>query len=81
MARTRFWVCVHRDLDLGYITSGQGHGTPLGHGQQLWVILSRSDKVVNMKLWPGHNVNRRGRQADEQTDRGSLFTINILLQL
>ena len=29
----RFWVCMHCDLDLGDITLGQGHDTPLGHGQ------------------------------------------------
>ena len=28
-----FWVCVHCDLDLGDMTLGQGHDTPLGHGQ------------------------------------------------
>ena len=39
-----FWVCVH--CDLGDITLGQGHGTPLGHGQKLCEILSRSDKGV-----------------------------------
>ena len=26
---------VHCDLDLGDMTFGQGHNTPLGHGQQL----------------------------------------------
>ena len=30
-----FPVCVHCDLDLGDMTLGQGHDTPLGHGQQL----------------------------------------------
>ena len=28
-------VWVHWDLDLGDMTLGQGHDTPLGHGQQL----------------------------------------------
>ena len=46
MARTRFWVCVHCDLDFGDMTSGQGHDTPLGHGQQLCEILSRSNLAV-----------------------------------
>ena len=41
MARTRFWVCVHCDHDLGDMTLGQSHDTPLGHGQQLCEILSR----------------------------------------
>ena len=38
---------MHFDLDLGDITLGQGHDTPLGHGRQLCEILSRS----NMALW------------------------------
>ena len=41
-----FPVCVHCDLDLGDMTSGQGHDTPLGHGQQLCEILSRSNLAV-----------------------------------
>ena len=43
MARTRFWVCVHCDHDLGDMTLGQGHDTPLGHGLPLCEILSRSN--------------------------------------
>ena len=43
MARTRFWVCVHRDHDFGDITLGQCHDTPLGHGQQSYEILLRSN--------------------------------------
>ena len=39
-------VCVHCDLDLGDMTLGQGHDTPLGHGQQLCEILSRSNLAV-----------------------------------
>ena len=46
MARTRLWVCVHYDLDLGDMTLGQDHDTPLGHGQQLCDILSRSNLVM-----------------------------------
>ena len=38
------WVFVHCDLDLVDMTLGQGHDIPLGHGQQLCEILSRSDK-------------------------------------
>ena len=45
MARTRFWVCVHCDHDLGDMTFGQGHDTPWGHGQQLCEI-SRSNLAV-----------------------------------
>ena len=44
--RHGFWVCVHCDLNLGDMTLGQGHDTPLCHGQQLCEILSRSDKGV-----------------------------------
>ena len=44
MAQTEFWVCVHCDLDLGDMTLG--YGTPLGHGQQLYEILSRSNMAV-----------------------------------
>ena len=51
----RFPVCVHCDLgsrsqhryfDLGEMILGQGHDTPLGHGQQLHEILSRSNLAV-----------------------------------
>ena len=34
-------VCVHCNTDLGDMTFGQYHDTPLGHGQQLCEILSR----------------------------------------
>ena len=59
-----FLVCVHcdLDLDLGGMTLGEGHDTPLRHGQQLSEILSRSnmavrryslDTVLGMcALWP-----------------------------
>ena len=34
MARTQiFGLCVHCDHDFGDMTLGQGHDTPLGHGQ------------------------------------------------
>ena len=39
-----FPVCVHCDLE--GMTLGQGHDTPLGHGQQVCEIISRSDKGV-----------------------------------
>ena len=42
----RVWLCVHGDLDLGYMTFGQGHYTPLGHGQHLCEILSKCNEVV-----------------------------------
>ena len=31
---------------------GEGHDTPLGHGQELCEILSRSNS--SEELWPGH---------------------------
>ena len=46
MSRTRFWVCVHFDLDLGDTTLGQGHDTPLGHEQQVCEILFISNFAV-----------------------------------
>ena len=42
----RFSVSVHFDLDLGDMTLGQGHDIPLGRGQQLCEILSRSNMAV-----------------------------------
>ena len=41
-----FTEYVHSGLDLGDMTLGQGHNTPLGHGQQLCEILSRSNLAV-----------------------------------
>ena len=41
-----FSVNMHCDLDLGDMTLGQGHDTPLSHGQQLCEILSRSNMAV-----------------------------------
>ena len=46
MARTWFWVRVYCDHELGDMTLGQGHETPLGHGQQLCEILPRSNLAV-----------------------------------
>ena len=46
MARIRFWVCVHCNLDFGVMALGQGHYTPLSHGQQILEILSRSNMAV-----------------------------------
>ena len=39
-------VCVHCDIAIGNMTLGQGHDTPLSHGQQLCEILSRSNLAV-----------------------------------
>ena len=44
--RHGFPVCVHCDLGLRDMTLGQGHDTPLGHGQQLCEILSISNLAV-----------------------------------
>ena len=41
-----FPVCVHCNLDLGDMTLGQGNDTPLGHGQKLCEIFSRSNLAV-----------------------------------
>ena len=43
----KFWICMHSDLDLRDMTLGQGHDTPLGHGQQLCEIISTSDKGLS----------------------------------
>ena len=43
---TRTQILGMCDLDLGYMTSGQGHDTPLDHGQQSCEILSRSNSAV-----------------------------------
>ena len=43
---THILLCVHFDLDLGGMTLGQGYDTPLGHGQQLCEILTRSNMAV-----------------------------------
>ena len=65
-----FPVCVHCDLDLGDMTLGQGHDTPLGHGQQLCEIISRSDKGLQSycpdTMWTDGQTDRR---TDGQTDR------------
>ena len=37
------WLCMQCDLDLIDIALGQGHDTPLCHGQQLCEILSISN--------------------------------------
>ena len=47
MAWTWILVCMHCYLDLEDMTLSQGHNKPLGHGQQLRIILSR----FNMAVW------------------------------
>ena len=65
--RHRFPVCVHCDLDLGDMTLGQGHDTPLGHGQQLCEIISRSDKGV--------------RSYGQDTDFQYVCTVTLTLEI
>ena len=60
----RFPVCVH--CDLGDMTLGQGHDTPLGHGQQLCAIISRLDKGVRSY---GPDMMWTDGQTDRRTDR------------
>ena len=67
-----FPVYVHCDLDIGDMTLGQGHDTPLSQGQQLCEIISRSEKGVRSygpdTMW-----------TDGQTDRWTDRTIPIYL--
>ena len=42
----RFWVYVYCDLEIRDISLGPGHDTPLGHGQLLCEISSRSNLAV-----------------------------------
>ena len=62
----RVWLCVHGDLDLGYMTFGQGHYTPLGSwttpvwniqmqwgSKKLW---SDTDFGYVMTLGQGHDI-------------------------
>ena len=57
------WVWVHCDLTLRDMILGQVHDTPLGHGQQLCEILSRSNIAVgsydqNIDFWVPLCVHR-----------------------
>ena len=61
---------MHSDLDLGDMTLGQsnhGHDTPLGHGQQLSEIPSRSKKAV--------------RSYGLDTDFGYVYTVTLTLEI
>ena len=58
------YVCS--DLDLGDMTLGQGHDTPLGHGQ-LCEILSRSHLAV--------------RSNSPDTDLGYMCTVTLTLEM
>ena len=61
------WVCVHCDLYLEGMTLGQGHGTPLGHGQQLCEILYRSNLAL--------------RSYGLDTDFGYVCTMTLTLEI
>ena len=65
--RHGFWICVHCDLDLGGMTLDQGYDTPLGHGQQLCEILSRSNMAV--------------RSYGPDTDFGYVCTVTLTLEI
>ena len=58
---------MHCDLDLGGMTLGEGHDTPLGHGQQLCEILSRS------------NISVRSYGPD--MDFGYVCTVTLTLEM
>ena len=61
----RFLVYVHCDLDLGDM--GQGHDTPLGHGQQLCEMISRSNLAV--------------RSYGLEMDFGYVCTVTLTLEI
>ena len=42
----KLWLSVKCDLELGDMTLGQGHDTPLGWGQQSCEILPKSNVAV-----------------------------------
>ena len=65
MARTRFWLCEF--CDLGSVTLAQRHGTSLGHGQQLYEILSRAIMTV--------------RSYGLDTDFGFVRTVTLTLEI
>ena len=65
--RHRFSVNLHGDLDLGDMILDQGHETPLGHWQQLYEILSRSDLSV--------------KSNGPDTDFGYVCTVILTLEI
>ena len=56
MARTRILLCLQCGLDNDGMTVGQGHDIPLGHGQQLCEVLSRSNTTVR-SYGPGPDMD------------------------
>ena len=67
MAWTQIWVCVCPDLEIRDIILGQGHDAPLGHGQWLCEILSRSNLAV--------------RSNGLDTDFGYVSTVTLTLEI
>ena len=83
-----WYMYVHCDLDLRDMTLGQGHDTPLDHGQQLCEILSRSNLevrsygldtdfqnmcTVTLTLGQGHDTTLgHGQQLCEILSRSNL---------
>ena len=61
------FCCVYCDLDLGVTTLGQGHDTPLGHGQQLSEVLFKSK--LPMKIY------------GPDTEFGYVYTVILSLEL
>ena len=55
---------MHCHLNLRYMTLGQGHDTPLGHGQKMYEILSRSIIAV--------------RSYDPDKDFGYAYTVTLV---
>ena len=65
--RHHFRVCMQCNLDVRYMTLGHGHDTPLGHGQQLCEILSRS--------------NTAGKSYGTNTDSGYVCTVTLTFEI
>ena len=61
------YMYMHCDLDLGDMTLGQGHDTPLGNGHQLCEIFSRSNVAV--------------RSYGPDTDFGYVFIVTLTLEI
>ena len=64
---TRYTVCMPLVIDLGDMTLGPGHDTPLGYGKQLCAISFRSNMTV--------------RSYGPDPDFGYLWTLVLTLQI
>ena len=60
-------MLMHCDLDIKGMTLGQGHATPLGHGQKMAEILSGSNLAV--------------RSYGPDTDLGYVCTVTLTLEI